>query len=29
MTDYYTRIQVEEDFLSLQDHTAAINRFWG
>ena len=29
MTDHYTRVQVEEDFLALQDHTAAINRFWG
>jgi integrase len=29
MTDYYTRVQLEDDFLSLRDHSAAIDRFWG
>jgi hypothetical protein len=29
MTDHYTRMQLEDDFLSLQDHSMAIDRFWG
>jgi integrase len=28
MTDYYTRLAVEDDFLSLQSHSESINNFW-
>jgi integrase len=28
MSDYYTRVEVEEDFLSLLSHRGNINRFW-
>ncbi|MDR1302495.1 MAG: site-specific integrase [Treponema sp.] len=29
MTDYYTRIKLEEQFLDLQGNSSAINEFWG
>jgi integrase len=29
MTDYYTRLELEEDFIALQKHSPAINQFWG
>lgn len=28
MTDYYTRLEIEEDFLSLESHRDNINHFW-
>jgi integrase len=28
MTDYYTRLEIEEDFLSLESHIDNINHFW-
>jgi integrase len=29
MTDYYTRLALEDDFLALNAHSTAINKFWG